>query len=206
MNKENENTNIADLDLKFIAAELGKSDKPALISDLAKALAYHKNAGQLNQDVKIYDQIYQYNIGDLVLRSYDEPLMVSSKGTELFAGEVVLKVVNKIQYENFDCDMIEVDYTGGGIFRRHIDYMKKTKTQVLLPCNLNKQEKKPETLAKDQDPRLKQLPMTERDLRNLGKNLQSAMGRSDQFFTWNLNCYWFTFNVVSTVSPFFNFF
>ena len=187
MNKENENTKIADLDLKFIAGELKKSDKPAQIADLTKALAYHKIASQLNQDVRIYDQAYQYNIGDLVLKSYDEPLMVSSKGTEHYTGEVVLKVINKIQYDNFDCDMIEVDYTGGGLFRRHIDYMKKTKTQVLLPCNLNKQEKEPETLSKDQDPRLKQLPMTEKDLRTLEKNLQSAMGRMDQFFTWNHN-------------------
>ena len=185
MNKENENINISSEDLKFCAEELKKSDKPAIISDLARALAYHKNASQMNQAVRIYDQIYQYNVGDLVLKSYNEPLMVSSKGTEHFEGEVVLKVVKKIQYENFDCDMIEVDFRGGGIFRRHIDYMKKTKTQVLLPCNLNKQDKEPETLAKDKDPRLKQLPMTEKDLRTLEKNLQSAMGHSDQFFTWN---------------------
>ena len=31
--------------------------------------------------------------------------------------------------------MLEVDYTGGGTFRKYIDYMKKTKTQVLLPSN-----------------------------------------------------------------------
>ena len=57
MNKENENINISSEDLKFCAEELKKSDKPAIISDLARALAYHKNASQMNQAVRIYDQI-----------------------------------------------------------------------------------------------------------------------------------------------------
>ena len=116
MNKENENTRITEQNLQFIYQELKESKKPAVMSDLARSLAFHKNAGQLSQGVYVYDQIYHYEVGDLVYKTYDDPLMVSSKVTEHYSGAVVLKVINKIQYDNFDCDMIEVDYTGGGIF------------------------------------------------------------------------------------------
>ena len=34
--------------------------------------------------------------------------------------------------------MLEVDYNGGGTFRKYVDYMKKIKTQVLLPSNVRR--------------------------------------------------------------------
>jgi hypothetical protein len=111
--------------------------------------------------------------------------MVSSKGMVPFKGAVVLKVVGKAAYENYNCEMLEVDCSGGGIFRKYIDYMKKTKTQILLPCNVDGKAKTPEKIEKKKDPRLSELPMTERDLKTLEKNLRSALSKSSKFFCWN---------------------
>ncbi|HYA49241.1 MAG TPA: hypothetical protein VEG35_06035, partial [Burkholderiales bacterium] len=80
--------------------------------------------------------------------------------------------------------MLEVDYPGGGVFRKYIDYMKKTRTQVLLPSNADGRNQPVELIAKSDDPRLTELPMTERDLKTLEKNLRTEIGRNPKFFGW----------------------
>jgi len=184
MEKQNDITKITDEDLLYVKNELDETKKPVALHVINKKLAYKKNATQLSHEVKIYDPQCEYQIGDLIYKEYDEPLVVSSKGTEHFKGGVVLKVINKIVIENYG-EMLEVDYTGGGIFRKHIDFMKKTRTQVLLPSKQNGKKTPPEKLQKDEDPRLHELPMTEKDLRSLLKNLQTALNRSSDFFSWN---------------------
>ena len=164
MEKEIENTEITEKDLLFIEKEISKSNKPLSLEEITKKMAYHQG---------------------LIVFFIDEPLMVSSKGMVPFKGAVVLKVVGKVAYENYNCDMLEVDCSGGGIFRKYIDYMKKTKTQILLPCNVNGKAKTPEKIEKKKDPRLSELPMTERDLNALEKNLRSALSKSSKFFCWN---------------------
>jgi hypothetical protein len=185
MDKENENTEILKSDLEFLEDDLVKTDIPVDLQELVKKVAIRKTSSQLSHAVKVYDPYCVYEVGDLISKEYNEPLIVSSKGAEPFKGKVVLKVIAKIPYESFNCEMLEVDYTGGGTFRKHIDYMKKTQTQVLLPCNTDGQAKTPQVLERDEDPRLDELPMTEKDLKKLQKNLESALVRSDKFFTWN---------------------
>jgi len=185
MLKNNENLTISADDLSFLEKELTSSNKPYLLPELAIKIAFKKSAGRLSLEVKKYDPNRRYEIGDLIYKEYDEPLIVSSKGAEHFSGSVVLKVINKIPYETFHCEMLEVDYSGGGTFRKHIDYMKKTKTQVLLPSNMGEDEEAPEILEKSEDPRQSELPVTQRDLKKLEKNLASALKKSDKFFSWN---------------------
>lgn len=187
MSKEQESTVINEKDLEFIEAEFSGSNQPWTLQELTRKLAYKKSSSQLAQAVKIYDPDCQYEIGDLIYKEYDEPLMVSSKGMQPFKGGIVLTVVNKIPYESFNCEMIEVDYTGGGVFRKHIDYMKKTKTQVLLPSNQDGKAGVPKILKKDKDPRHEELPMTDKDLKKLEKNLKSALLKSPKFLSWNDN-------------------
>ena len=185
MGKENEETKIKREDLLFLEKEFSKTNKPLSLAELTRKFVYRKTSSQLSQEVKKYDVYCRYEVGDLIYKEYDEPLMVSSKGVEPFKGGVVLKVINKIDYKNFNCEMLEVDYSGGGPFRKHVDYMKKTKTQVLLPCNLERKGLQPEILKKEEDPRLDQLPMTDRDIKKLEKNLKSSLSKSPQFFDWN---------------------
>jgi len=185
MNKENNSTRIGSEDLSFLKEEFSKTKQPVSLEDMVKNLAYQKNKDQLSQQVKIYDPYSQYAAGDLILKTYDELLTVSSKGAEHFKGSVVLKIINKINYDDFQCEMLEVDFSGGGPFRKHIDYMKKTNTQVMLPSNLENKAASPEVLKKEDDPRLTELPMHEKDLRTLEKNLQVALSKSVDFFCWN---------------------
>ena len=185
MEKEIENTEITENDLLFIEKEFSKSNKPLSLEEIAKKMAYQKTSSQLGHEVKIYDPLCTYEIGDLIYKEYDEPLMVSSKGVEPFKGAVVLTVIGKVAYADFNCEMLNVDYLGGGIFRKYIDYMKKTKTQVLLPSNVEGKAKTPEKIEKKKDPRLSELPMTDRDLKTLEKNLRSALSKSSKFFCWN---------------------
>jgi hypothetical protein len=66
-----------------------------------------------------------------------------------------------------------------------MDYMKKTKTQVLLPANCEGKATAPEKMEKKEDPRLTELPMTDRDLKALERNLEAALFKSAKFFNWN---------------------
>ena len=185
MDKENEQTKITEDDLSFLEEELLQINKAFTLEQLTQKVAFKKTSSQLKQEVKKYDPYCLYEAGDLILKEYDEPLLVSSKGAEHFKGSVVLKVINKISLENFDCDMLEVGYSGGGTFRKHIDYMNKTKTQVLLPSNFDQKGLKPQILKKEEDPRLDQVPMTDKDLKRLEKNLGKALSKAEIFFNWN---------------------
>ncbi|MFB0566408.1 MAG: hypothetical protein ACETWK_12130 [Candidatus Aminicenantaceae bacterium] len=185
MDIEKTPTNVTEKDIDFLEQNLKKSSRPILLTDLAKTLIFHKSAAQLRQEVKKYDPYCLYEINDLIYKEYNESLTVSSKGVEHFKGAVILKVINKVNYENFNCEVLEVDYSGGGIFRKYIDYMKKTKTQVLLPSNLEGKTNIPEKMKKQEDPRLNQLPMTDRDFKTLEKKLRTALSKSTTFFNWN---------------------
>ncbi len=185
MDQEIELTLIADDDLSFLEKELAKIKTPVKSEELVTKTAFKKTAGLRRLEAKQYNPDCVYEIGDLVHKEYDEPLTVSSKGTEHFKGSVVLKVVNKFALPDFNCEMLEVDYTGGGIFRKHFDYMKKSHTQVLLPSNCDGKATHPTILQKENDPRMNELPMTEKDLKKLAKNLKSALLKSDKFFHWN---------------------
>ncbi|NIM91221.1 MAG: hypothetical protein GTO17_09765 [Candidatus Aminicenantes bacterium] len=181
-------TKVTEKDVAFLEKELRKKPRPLLLDELTKKLAYYKSADQLSEEVKKYDPESSYEIGDSIYKEYNEPLLVSSKGAQHFQGAIVLKVINKEAYENFNCEMLEVDYAGGGLFRKYIDYMKKTKTQVLLPSNLEGKAKVPEKMKKEEDPRLDELPMTDRDIKTLEKNLKLALSKSSKFINWNQ--YW----------------
>ena len=181
----NENTKITEKDLLFIEKELSQTNKTISFHELTKKLAYQKTSSQLSKEVKIYDSSCKYEIGDFIYKEYDEPLMVSSKGVEPFKGAVVLEIVNKTAYEDYGCEMLQVAYAGGGFFRKYMDYMKKAKTQVLLPSNLEGKAAIPEKMKKKEDPRLTELPMTERDLKALGRNMRTALHKSSKFFHWN---------------------
>jgi hypothetical protein len=178
-------TTVTAEDVALVAKELARSVRPLALHALAETLAFVKTAGQRTRDVKKYDPYAVYEIGDIILKEYDETLTIGNRATEHFKGSVILKVVAKSHYKNFNCEMLEVDYTGGGHFRKYIDYMKKTKTQVLIPSNLDGRAQTSEILDKGSDPRLTELPMTERDLRILEKNLHSELVKNAEFFSWN---------------------
>jgi len=185
MDNENDLTKVSADNLAFIEQEFEKTPQPLSLKQISEKLAFHKTASQRVADVLKYDPNCQYQVGDLICKEYDDTLPVSSKTVEHFKGPVVLKVINKVFYKSFDCEMLEVDYTGGGLFRKYIDYMKKTKTQVLLPSNCEGKGLAPETIIKAEDPRLSELPMTDRDMKALEKNLRVALSKSDNFFCWN---------------------
>jgi hypothetical protein len=184
MSKENNPTQVTEENLAFIEHELEQTPKPLALHEINEKLAFHKTASQRVQDVLKYDSNCKYEVGDQVYKDYDESLTVSSKTVEHFKGAVVLKVVNKVYYKSYQCEMLEVDYTGGGVFRKYVDYMKKTRTQVLLPSDCAGEGRAPETLGRAEDPRLCELPMTDKDMKALEKNLRAAMAKSDKFFNW----------------------
>ncbi len=185
MDKETSPTQVTEDNLAYVEKELEQNSRPFSISEITQKLAFQKTANQRVQDVVKYDPNAKYEVGDQIYKEYDDQLTVSSKTVEHFKGAVVLKVVNKHYYKDFHCEMLEVDYTGGGLFRKYMDYMKKTKTQVLLPSDCDGKGLAPEKMEKAEDPRLSELPMTDRDIRTLGKNLRTALSKSDKFFNWD---------------------
>ncbi len=178
-------TTVSDEDLALVERELGRSPQPRSTHDLAGKLAFEKTATERTQDVKKYDPYARFDVGDRIEKEYNEPLTVGSKSVEHFEGRIILKVVAKTHSNHFNCDMLEVDYPGGGVFRKYIDYMKKTRTQVLLPANCEGRAQAIEIMAKGDDPRLTELPMTERDLRTLEKNLRVRLAKDPNVFSWN---------------------
>src|SRR5512137_1973845 len=186
MNDEVTNlTAVSDEDLALVERELSRSPQPQSTHDLAGKLAFEKTATERTQDVKKYDPYARFEVGDLIEKEYNEPLTIGSKAVEHFEGRVILKVVAKSYSKHFNCDMLEVDYPGGGVFRKYIDYMKKTRTQVLLPSNCDGRAAAVEIMAKGDDPRLTELPMTERDLRGLERNLRARLAKDTKVFSWN---------------------
>lgn len=185
MAKSSENTKVLKADLDFIQEKLLKEDRVPTLPELTEMLAYKKNARQLNQEVFEYDPACTYETNALICKEYNEPLIISSKEKIHFTSKVVLRVINKISYPDYNCEMLEVDYTGGGLFRKHIDYMKRKNTQVLLPAAVEGAHKTPVVIKKEDDPRLHKLPMTEKDLKTLGVNLRKSISKSDAFFGWN---------------------
>jgi hypothetical protein len=185
MDPETHLTQVTEEDLRYIEADLAAAAKPASIRELAEKLAYQKTASQRTQDIKKYDSRCAFEVGDQILKEYDEPLTVSSKTVEHFQGPVVLTVIHKNYDRAFQCEMLEVDYIGGGTFRRYIDYMKKSKAQVFLPANVGGEGCAPETVAKQDDPRLNELPITDKDLKTLERNLKAALFKSPTFFYWD---------------------
>ena len=178
-------TTVSDEDLAFVERELERTPHPQSAKDLAGKLAFEKTATERTQDVKKYDSYARYEVGDLIEKDYNEPLTVGSKSVEHFEGRVILKVTAKTFSKHFGCEMLEVDYPGGGVFRKYIDYMKKTRTQVLLPSNCEGRSQAVEIMAKGDDPRLTELPMTERDLKTLEKNLRVRLAKDPNVFSWN---------------------
>lgn len=185
MNKDESLTQVTEENIAFLEKEFEQTRRPFSLQEITEKLAFHKTASQRVQDVLKYDPYAKYEVGDLIYKEYDEPLTVSSKTVEHFKGAVVLKVVNKIFYPHYQCEMLEVDYTGGGLFRKYIDYMKKTKTQILLPSNLEGKAATPEKMEKSEDPRLSELPMMDRDIKALEKNLRQELAKSNKFFNWS---------------------
>jgi len=185
MNKDERLTQVNEENIAFLEKEFEQTRRPFSLREITEKLAFHKTASQRVQDVLRYDPCAKYEVGDFIYKEYDEPLAVSSKTVEHFKGAVVLKVVNKIFYPHYQCEMLEVDYTGGGLFRKYIDYMKKTKTQILLPSNLEGKAATPEKMEKGEDPRLSELPMTDRDMKALEKNVRQELAKSDKFFNWS---------------------
>src|SRR5512136_3228150 len=186
MNDEVTNlTAVSDEDLALVEREIERTPQPRSTHDLAGQLAFAKTATERTQDVKKYDPYARYEVGDFIEKEYNEPLTVGSKSVEHFEGRVILKVVAKTFSPHFHCDMLEIDYPGGGVFRKYVDYMKKTRTQVLLPANCDGRDSTIEIMAKGDDPRLTELPMTERDLKTLEKHLRTDLGKDPRVFGWN---------------------
>jgi len=178
-------TTVSGEDLGLVERELGPAPAPRSTRDLTAKLAFEKTATERTQDVKKYDPDVRYEVGDTIEKIYNEPLTVGSKSVEHFEGRVILKVFAKTYSKHFNCEMLEVDYPGGGVFRKYVDYMKKTKTQVMLPSNSEGRAKPAEIMSRGDDPRLTELPMTERDLRTLEKDLRLRLSKDPKFFSWN---------------------
>ena len=172
-------------DVALVERELERTLQPLSTRTLAEKLAFEKTATERTQDVKKYDPYTRYEVGDFIEKDYNEPLTVGSKSVEHFEGRVILKVVARTYSKHFNCEMLEVDYPGGGVFRKYVDYMKKTRTQVLLPANIEGRDQSAEIMAKGDDPRLTELPMTERDLKALEKSLRSGLSKDPKVFGWN---------------------
>jgi hypothetical protein len=184
MDKDNPLVQIVPGDIAVVEQEMAKTARPFSLRELTEKLAFLKTAGERTEVVKVYDQGAVYQIGDSIYKEYDELLTVSSKTHEAFQGAVVLKVLRKRFDKALNCEMLEVDYTGGGTFRKYVDYMKKTKTDVLLPTNVGMANTPPPVMGAGSDPRLTELPMQDRDLKTLERNLRAAMAKSHAFFTW----------------------
>lgn len=185
MSEKTLTTEIKESDLLFLEKELEKDKKPFSLEEMAERLVFMKTADQREQVVYRYDPACRYEVGDLIYKEYDEPLPIGNKQTEYFQGAVVLKVIKKTYYSSYNCEILELDYAGGGPFRRYVDYMKKKNSPVLLPSNVGAAGKTPEIIRADEDPRQTTLPITEKDLKAIIRNLKAALLKSPKFFSWN---------------------
>ena len=147
MDKDNTLVLVTPDDIAFLEGELGQTRRPFALHELTGRWPSARRPASGPKWSRSTTPAPSTPSGDSIYKEYDEPLTVGSRVQEHFQGSVVLKVVRKTVDKPLGCDMLEVDYTGGGIFRKYVDYMAKTKTQVLLPSNCGLQSRRPGSWA-----------------------------------------------------------
>src|SRR4030065_2252664 len=106
MDKETNRTQVSADNLTSVEQEFEQTPRPLALKEVSEKLAFHKTASQRVADVLKYDPICKYQVGDLIYKDYDETLTVGSKTVESFKGAGGLKVMNKVFYKSFECEML----------------------------------------------------------------------------------------------------
>jgi len=169
------NLNIEEPDIEVIRSFLKGKDVPQELDDLVYHLALVKTRHLRKNRVKIYDPGCEYRQGDLIFKEYSGKLPTGAKRFIEMDRGVVLKVVAVRQ--RMGGHEIQLEYDGTSDFRKYTQYLERQKIELLLPHRQSKPVVKSCYLEDDQDPRLKQQPLIDRDFNRLRKKVVSALNR-----------------------------
>lgn len=169
------NLNVEEPDVGVIRSFLKGKETPQELDDLVYHLARVKTQHMRKNRVKIYDPGCEYREGDLIFKEYSGKLPTGAKRFIEMDRGVVLKVMSVRQ--RMGGHEIRLEYEGTSDFRRYTQYLDRQKIELLLPHKQARPVHKPQYLDDDQDPRMKQQPLVDRDFNRLRKKVISALNR-----------------------------
>lgn len=169
------NLNIEDPDVEVIRSYLKGKEIPQELDELVYHLALVKTRHLRKNRVKIFDPGCEYREGDLIFKEYSGKLPTGAKRFIEMDHGVVLKVVEVRQ--NLGRHEIRLEYDGTSDFLGYTQYLERQKIDLLLPHKQARPICKTRYLEEEQDPRLKQQPLVERDFNRLRKKVVSALSR-----------------------------
>lgn len=176
-------------DLQIVRVLLEEIDEPLSLAALVQAVLERKKAGVTKHRIKIFDPRSDYQVGDLVLKKYDETLRAGKTRTIHINEEVLLKVVDSFKHPVLPCTMLEVSYDGAGPFKLHTEFMMKTGAKLLLACAQVDPPIEPRYLEDREDPRVKAQETTPEEEAAYSQQLTEAVASAPTLLHWE-DC-WF---------------
>ncbi|MEW6455979.1 MAG: hypothetical protein AB1410_04600 [Acidobacteriota bacterium] len=180
---------LKDEDLHWVESLIKQNGAPLPLEEAVSQLAYRKMSLIRGKRVKIFNPEIDYEIGDFIYKYYDEKLKVGKEKVEHFQGGVILQVIGKFYSSEYKCQLIEVWYDGGGLFKQHFDYMRKTNAQILIPCGFSGRSEPVEYLKEEDDPRVQEPSLDKKYLIRLKKELENKIKKSEVFISCGNNLY-----------------
>lgn len=142
-------------DLDAVRALFEEIDEPLQLPFIIRTILDRKKSGVPRRRIKIFDPRAEYEVGDLIVKKYDETLRAGKTRTIRLNEEVLLTVVDKFKHPVLPCTMLEVHYEGTGSFRLHTEFLAKTGAKLLLASAQSDSPIEPKFLEDAQDPRVK---------------------------------------------------
>ncbi|MEW6367980.1 MAG: hypothetical protein AB1714_25395 [Acidobacteriota bacterium] len=171
-------------DLRAAYAYLEETGEPIAMAALQQQLVDRKLASLARKRIKIFDPRCDYEVGDLVLKKYDEALRAGKTRTVHVSEEILLSVVDRFRHPVLPCTMLEVKYEGGGSFKLHTEFLAKTGAKLLIPCAQDDAPIEPRYVDDAQDARFKEDEPTAEEVELYKATLAQEVEASPAFFRW----------------------
>ncbi len=175
------------------------TDEPQTMPTILAHVLDLKRAAITHRRIKIFDPRCEYDVGDLILKKYDETLRAGKTRTAHVTEDVLLAVVDKFRHSVLPCTMLEVRYEGTGSFRLHTDFLTKTGAKLLIPCGQGEAPVEPKYVEEALDPRLKDQEPTPEEITAFTTRVEQEVAMSPLFLHWEK--YWFLADRKIEINP-----
>lgn len=186
-------------DIEAVKSLFEELDEPLPLASIVQTILERKKAGVTRKRIKIFDPRSDYEIGDLILKNYDETLRAGKTRTIHVKDEVLLTVVDKFKHPVLPCTMLEVHYEGTGPFKLHTEFLAKTGAKLLLACAQSDPPADVRFLEDSQDPRVKAQEPTPEEESAFTAMLRQDVTTSPLFLQWQNN--WFLAERKIEINP-----
>jgi len=186
-------------DLDTVKVLFEETDEPQAMSAITGCVLDRKKAALTRKRVKIYDPRCEYDVGDIILKRYEETLRAGKTRTVKVNEDILLTVVETFRHPVLPCTMLDVAYEGGGPFKLHTEFLAKTGAKLLIPCGQSDTPVEPRYVEEAQDPRFKEHEPTPEEITEFVSRLTQEITSSALFLHWE--DHWFLADRKVEINP-----